>query len=152
MPAKYIVTLTPEQREHLQRTVRAHKSSARQRTRARILLAADTSQATGAAPESVICHKARTSLSTVVRVKRRFVEGGLEAALTHKAQANRKAKALDGRAEAHLIALVCGTPPDGYKRWSLHLLKDALIEAHLTDTVSHETIRQTLKKTNSSRG
>jgi hypothetical protein len=85
-------------------------------------------------------------------VRRRFACQGLEAALYHKPQENRKLRARDGGAEAHLIALVCGAPPQGHKRWSLHLLKDTLIQRGYTDTVSHETVRQTLKKTNLSLG
>ena len=147
MPAKkYVVKLTPEQREQLEKGVNSNKTSVRQRTHARILLAADAHQEGGAAKDEAICRLARTRASTVVRVRQRFMGEGLDAALFHKPQAKRKERVLDGRAEAHLIALVCGAPPEGHKRWSLHLLKDKLVEAHLTDSVSHETVRQTLKK------
>ena len=153
MPAKkYVVQLTPEQRQQLDRVVTSNKTSVRQRTHARILLAADAQQASGAASDETICRLARTSLSTVGRVRARFVEAGLEAAVWHKPQLKRKPRVLDGVAEAHLIALVCSAPPDGHKRWGLHLLKDKLIEMRLTEGVSHETVRQTLKKTTSSRG
>jgi Homeodomain-like domain len=152
MQKQYHVTLTPQQRDQLQQTVQSHRTSHRQRTHARILLLADTSQPTGAAADALICQAARTSPSTVARVRRRFASHGLEPALYHKPQLNRKPRALDGEAEAHLVALVCGAPPDGHKRWSLHLLKDTLIQRGYTDTVSHETVRQTLKKMNLSLG
>jgi hypothetical protein len=152
MRKQYHVTLTPEQRDRLQQTVQSHGASQRQRTHARILLLADTSQPNGAAPDATICQAARTSPSTVARVRRRFASAGLEPALYHKPQENRKPRALDGEAEAHLVALVCGAPPEGHKRWSLHLLKDTLIQRGYTNTVSHETVRQTLKRMNLSLG
>jgi Homeodomain-like domain len=152
MQKQYHVTLTSEQRDRLQQTVQSHRTSQRQRTHARILLLADTRQQTGAAPDALICQTARTSPSTVARVRRRFASHGLEPALYHKPQLNRKPRALDGDAEAHLVALVCGAPPEGHQRWSLHLLKDTLIQRGYTDTVSHETVRQTLKKMNLSLG
>jgi hypothetical protein len=153
MPAKrYIVTLTPEQRDKLSQVVASNKTSIRQRTHARILLAADTSPAGGGRKDADIVRSARTNGATIARVRRRFVEQGLDAALYHKQQQNRKERALDGDGEAHLIALVCGAAPEGHKRWTLHLLKDTLIERGYTNSVSHETVRQRLKKTNSNRG
>lgn len=149
---QYHVTLTPADRERLQQVIKARQSSQRQRTRARILLLADTTQPEGAAPDEVVSQQARTSPATVERVRRRFATEGLEAALAHRPQQNRKAPVLDGAAEAHLVALVCGAPPEGQQRWTLHLLKDALIERGYTDTVSHETVRQRLKKMNLSLG
>jgi homeodomain-containing protein len=146
------VTLTSAERDRLQRVIPARQSSQRQRTHARILLLADATQPDGAAPDAVISQKARTSLATVGRVRRRFAAAGLEAALSHKPQVNRKDPALDGAAEAHLVALVCGAPPDGQQRWTLHLLKETLIEGGYTDAVSHETVRQRLKKMNLSLG
>ena len=152
MTKQYHVALTPAERDHLQRFLGARHSSPRERTRARILLLADTTQPNGAPPDGVISQAAHTSLATVGRVRRRFATAGLEAALTHQPQINRKEPALDGAAEAHLVALVCGAPPAGRQRWSLQLLKETLIEGGYTDTVSHETVRQRLKKMNSSRG
>ena len=86
---------------------------------------------------------------TVSRIRQRFTEQGLLPALRRKVQAKRKERLLDGAGEAHLIALTCSTPPDGHKRWGLHLLKDTLIEQQIVDTISHEAVRQTLKKMNS---
>jgi hypothetical protein len=152
MTKQYHVTLSPVERDRLQRVIPARQSSQRQRTHARILLLADAAQPDGAAADAVICQKARTSPSTVGRVRRRFATEGLEAALSHKPQVNRKEPVLDGEAEAHLIALVCGAPPAGQQRWTLQLLKETLIERGYTDTVSHETVRQRLKKMNLSLG
>jgi hypothetical protein len=152
MTRQYHVTLTPAERVRLQQVITARQSSQRQRTRARILLLADASQPDGAAADAVISRKARTSPATVGRVRRRFATAGLEAALSHQPQENRKEPALDGEAEAHLVALVCGAPPDGQQRWTLQLLKETLIERGYTDTVSHETVRQRLKKMNLSLG
>jgi Homeodomain-like domain len=156
MPAKqYHVKLDEAQRRLLEKVVNSNKSSIRQRTHARILLLADANQAGGACKDEVICEKARTSASTVVRVRQRFAqagETGLEAALFHKPQEQRKARKLDGAGEAHLIALVCGAPPAGHKQWNLRLLRDKLVEMQVVDTISHEAVRTTLKKMNLSRG
>ena len=152
MTKQYHVALSPADRDRLQRCLSARQSSPRERTRARILLLAAANQPDGASPDGLISQQAHTSLATVGRVRRRFATAGLEAALTHQPQVNRKAPALDGAGEAHLVALVCGAPPAGQQRWSLQLLKDTLIEGGYTDTVSHETVRQRLKKMNSSRG
>jgi hypothetical protein len=152
MTKQYHVTLTATDRDRLLQVIKARSSSERQRTRARILLLADTTQPDGGAPDAVISQRARTSPATVERVRRRFAADGLEAALAHRPQLNRKEPVLDGEAEAHLIALVCGAPPDGQQRWTLQLLKDTLIERGYTATVSHETVRQRLKKMNLSLG
>jgi hypothetical protein len=153
MPAKqYHVLLDEEQRTHLEEAARSNKNSPRERTRARILLLADAAQEGGGDKDEVICQKVRTSISTVVRVRQRFAQQGLEGALSHKPQEKRKARKLDGVGEAHLLALVCSAPPEGRKQWSLHLLKDKLIAMQVVDTISHEAVRATLKKMNLSRG
>ena len=153
MPAKqYHVVLDAEQRARLEQAVRSNKNSPRERTRARILLWADANQEGGGCKDELICQKVRASASTVVRVRQRFAQDGLEAALSHKPQEKRKARKLDGAGEAHLIALVCSAPPEGHKQWGLHLLKDKLIEMQVVDTISHEAVRSTLKKTNLNRG
>ena len=85
-------------------------------------------------------------MSTVERLRKRFVEEGFEAALQRKEQKNRKEKKIDGRAEAHLVALACSKPPDSRKRWTLQLLADRLIALELVDHVCPETVRKTLKK------
>ncbi len=130
------------------RTSARCKRPLRERTRARILLLADTAAPEGAHKDTDISKTLHTCTLTVGRIRRRFCQEGQEAAFKHKPQQNRKQRVLDGEAEAHLIALTCSTPPQGHKRWSLHLLQNRLIEERIVDTVSHETVRQTLKKTN----
>lgn len=153
MPAKkYVVALTSEEREQIEIVARSYKHSALERQRARILLRADTNQHEGAQNDQVISEQVKVSDVTVQNVRRRFVQGGLKAAVYRKEQTHRKARLLDGEAEAFLIATVCSAPPHGRQSWSLHLLADKLVAQGYTDQVSHETVRQTLKKMNSSPG
>ena len=153
MPAKlHHVTLSPEQRQKAEIIARSYKHSERERKRANILLLADTAQEEGACRDSDISQQIGVSTVMVEQVRRRFAQGGLEAALFHKEQQNRKARVLHGEAEAFLIATVCSAPPEGKARWTLHLLKDKLVAEGYTDGVSHETVRQTLKKMNLSLG
>ncbi len=153
MPAKkHLVALTPKQREQAEVVARSYKHSALERKRARILLLADTNRPEGGANDQTIAREVQVSDVTVQNVRRRFAQGSLPAALYRKEQTHRKDRLLDGAAEACLIATVCSAPPQGKGRWSLHLLKDTLIAQGYTDTVSHETVQQTLKKMNSSPG
>jgi len=149
---KYVVALTPEQRRKVEIVARSQKHSERERKRARILLRADTNRADGALADALIAEQVHVCALTVLQVRRRFVQSGLEAALFRRQQTHRKARVLDARAEAALIATVCAAPPEGQKRWSLHLLRDRLIEQGYVEQVSQETVRQTLKKTNLSPG
>ncbi len=153
MPAKkYHVDLTSEERAEVERVSTSKQHSIRERTRARILLAADRQQTNGGESDEQIVARLRTSRPTIVRVRQRFAEGGLDAALYHKEQARRVERMVDGAGEAFLIALVCGAPPQSHKRWSLRLLADRYIEAGYAAHISHETIRQVMKKISSSRG
>lgn len=90
-------------------------------------------------------------MSTVARVRQRYVEEGLEAALARKGPDRVYARKLDGAAEARLLALACGTPPDGRARWTLKLLAERLVALEVVDGISYETVRRTLKQTSSSR-
>ena len=147
MPAKeHAVILPKEQRLELERAARSNKRTLRERQRARILLAAANGAGDAAVAQSVGVHP-----NTVANVRRRFVAAGTKA-VRRAEQKRRKARRLDGRAEAHLVALTCAAPPEDRKRWSLHLLAGKLVAAEVVDTVSHETVRQTLKKMRSSRG
>lgn len=85
--------------------------------------------------------------ATVARVRQQFVAEGLEAALDRRAPRREYVRKLDGAQEAHLVALTCGTPPAGRARWSLRLLADELVRLEVVDTISHETVRQTLQQT-----
>ena len=99
-----------------------------------------------------IARSLQIASTTVERVRRRCVEEGIEAALGRREQQRRRPRKLDGAAEAHLIALACGEPPEGRARWTLRLLADRLVECEIVDDIHPETVRKTLKKTNSSLG
>ena len=94
----------------------------------------------------------KVGIATVERVRRRCVEESLEAALERRRQLNRRPRRLDGQGEAHLVALACSQPPEGRAGWTLKLLADRLVEREIVESISPETVRQTLKKTNSSLG
>ena len=142
---KYTVDLTEEEREHLLGLTQRGKSSVRKIKRAQMLLKADD----GLGDEQ-IAEAVGTSSSTVHRTRKRFVEEGL-AALTERPRSGQPRK-LDGRQEAHLIAVTCSGPPEGHVRWTLRLLAGKLVELGFVSSISPETVRQTLKKTNSSLG
>ena len=137
---KYGVRLAPEQRDRLEHVVRAGKSSARVTTRARILLKTDDGWF---APQ--VAEALDVALGTVYRIKRRFAEAGLEGVLQDRPQAQRYRK-LDDRGEAHLIALACSPAPEGHDHWTLRLLAGKVVELGLAPALSHETVRQRLKK------
>jgi len=153
MPAKrYLVELSPQERQELSGLVSAGRRSARTLTRARILLKADQADGGPAWDDGRIADALGCGRRTVERVRQRLVGEGLDAALTHKPQARPSvAPKLDGRAEARLIALACSEPPAGRSGWTLRLLADRLVELEVVDAVSYETVRRALKKTRSSR-
>ncbi len=150
MPAKkYIVKLSPEEREQLEKASQSNRRSVREKTRARILLLADTAdtrEETAGLKDSAIAKRLRCAPLTVSQVRKKAVERGAVAAIEHKEQEKRKARKLDGEQEAKLIAVTCSAPPDGQKRWSLRLLRDRLIEMEVVEDIGTETIRSTLKK------
>jgi transposase len=148
---KYIIRLTPEERTQLLQMVRSGKAAARTLLHARILLKADDGLETPAWSDEAISEALEVHATTVARVRQRFVEEGLEAALRPKPTTRQYARKLDGAAEAHLIALACGPAPQGRAQWTLRLLADRLVELEHVGSVSHETIRRTLKKTSCSR-
>jgi transposase len=154
MPTKrYLVELTPEERQQLAQLVSSGKRSARTITRARILLMADQAPGGPAWHDDRIAEALGCGRRTVGRVRQRLVEEGLEAALSHRPQQRPSAAPkLDGAGEARLIALACSQPPDGRDGWTLQLLADKLVELRVVDSVSYETVRRVLKKTRSSRG
>jgi transposase len=150
---KYKVTLTTDERKSLQELIAAGKAAAKKLTHARILLKADAAPGGPAWADARIAAALEVNVTTVERLRQRFVEQGLDAALSRKQQDRpSRERTLDGKAEARLIALACSEPPQGRVRWTLRLLADKLVELEIVDTVSTETIRRTLKKTNSSRG
>ncbi len=147
---KYIVKLSGEERERLNGLIQKGKSPARQVLKARILLKADASEA-GAWSDGQIAEALDTSIDTIARTRQQLVEGGIDAALTHKHSPNSaRPRIFDGKAEAKLIALACSLPPKGRKRWTLTLLETAVVELNIVDRASDNTIGRTLKKTHSS--
>lgn len=149
MYKKYVVRLSEEQRTQLETLVRRGRAHARKLLYARILLKADEGGPDRWTDER-IADALEVSTATVARERRRFCEEGLEVALMPRKPGRPRRRVLDGRAEAHLIALSCSDPPEGRERWSMRLLADRMVELGHVDTVSHETIRRTLKKTLSS--
>jgi hypothetical protein len=146
MNQRFIVRLSTEERDQLEALVAQGKAAARTLTRARILLKADRSDSGPAWPDEEISRALDVGTLTVHRVRRDFVENGLEGALVRR-PLPRRPRMLDGEQGAHLIALACGSPPTGRRRWPPRLLADKMVELGHIDTVSHETIRRTLKKT-----
>jgi hypothetical protein len=151
MKKRYPVTLADTERDHLKRLVAAGTESARKLTHARILLKADQGPGGPAWVDDAIAEAVEVSQPTVARVRKQYVEQGLEAALNRRAPAREYVRKLDGAQEARLIALACGQPPQGADRWSLRLLADKLVELEVVEDVSHQTVRRVLKKTSSSR-
>ena len=153
MPAKkYRVRLSAEEQQELKGVVSRGRAAAYKQTHARILLLSDESQECGAMKDEEIARALRVGNATVERVRRRCVEEGVEAALGRREQVNRRPKKLDGQGEAHLMAMACSQPPEGRAGWTLQLLADRLVQWEIVDSISTETVRQTLKKTNSSLG
>ena len=145
---RYKVTLDAEERQHLHDLIAAGKAAARKLAHARILLKADAADGGPAWPDHRIADALEVSSATVERVRQRFVELGLDAALDRKQRERppREIK-LDGRAEARLIALACSAPPEGRACWTMQLLADRLVELKVVGSVSDETVRLALKKT-----
>lgn len=149
MAKLYRVTLTQPERNELEQMISRGKGDARKLAHARVLLQADESD-DGCGPrrtDEQVAQALNLSTRTVERVRERFVEQGLEAALVPARSLRVYERKLDGRQEAKLIALACSKPPAGKKRWTLRLLADEAVELEITDSLSHETVRQTLKKT-----
>jgi hypothetical protein len=144
---KYRVTLTDEERTAVHRLVNTGRAAARTLTHARILLLADAAPAGPGHRDPEIVAALGTSLSTVERVRERFVEESLESALERKPRTETRLPKLDGHAEAHLVALACSPPPTGAARWTPRRLAARLVELEVVAAVSYETVRRTLKKT-----
>ena len=149
----YKVTLTKEERDQLTEMTRTGTHAARKIIHALILLNVDRGNYnTEKQINEEICKVLKIGMRTIDRVKKRFVEEGLDAALKMAPTTRVYDKLVDGDMEAHLIALACGEPPKGYARWSLRLLADKMVELRIAEGISYETVRRTLKKTNLSLG
>lgn len=142
---RYRVTLTEAEREELSQLISRGKGAARKLLHARILLKADSQIGWN---DATISEALDVSISTIERVRERFVEEGITAALDRKAPRREYKRKLDGEQEAHLVALVCSQPPEDRGRWTLKLLAQKMVELEYVESVAPETIRQTLKKMN----
>jgi transposase len=149
---KYAVSLTEAERARLRTLVGSGVAPTRMLTRARVLLKADQGEGGAAWADAAIAGALEVHPTTVARIRRQFVEEGLEAALEWKRPDRVYERALDGKGEAHLVALACTKPPAGRARWTLRLLADELVRLEVVPAVSHETVRRTLKQTRSSHG
>ena len=143
---KYRVELTESQEDRLNEVANRGISPARMVKRALALLKSNEGQV-----DAQIADALSISRRTVVRIRKRFCEEGLESALTERPRPGQKRR-LDKRAEAYLVAVACSDPPEGHAHWTLKLLADKMVELDYVDSVARATIRKTLKKTNSNRG
>jgi hypothetical protein len=146
--AKYVVRLSGEERRQLQSMVDEWSGAKETRQRARVLLKADESQEEPGWTDERTAEFAEVSVSTVHRVRQRFVDEGFEAAVFRKPATNRQYRKLDGDGEAKLIAAACSAAPEGRSRWTLELLAGKLVALRVVESISRECVRQTLKKTN----
>lgn len=151
MAKKYYVRLTEPERERLQAIIKTRSAKSIQVKRAYLLLAADE-QGEKNWNDSQICETYQVGRCTIERLRQRFVEEGLDVALRGKKREVFKEKVFDGSVEARLVALRCSEPPAGRAKWTLHLLADKMVELQYVDAISHESVRQILKKTRSSPG
>ena len=153
MPGKnYIVELTSEERKQLKRLINTGKAAAYKQRHARILLLADEGADGPTMKDDDVAEAVGCGRATVERVRKCFVEEGLQQALARHKSRRQYQRKLDGDCEAHLIALACSKPPEGYKRWTLRLLADKMVALEHVDSLSYQTVRRTFKKTNLSPG
>lgn len=153
MPAKrYIVSLTPDERQILEQLTKTGKAAAAKINHARILLKADINHPDGGWTDQAISDAFNISTRTIERVRQRFVEESLDYALTPRPRQSLKLRRLDGEAEARLVAIACSKAPFGYSRWTLRLLADQMVVLGYVESISHESVRQVLKKTRLSLG
>ena len=150
MRKSYVVTLNPEERASLEKLVSTGRASAKRQTHGRILLKADVGTAGPGWTDDQICTALDVSPATVARVRKRFVEQGMEAVIHRRKMARPSRRRLDGAQEARLLALACSPAPEGHTRWTLRLLADQMVLLEHVESLSYETVRSVLKKTRSS--
>lgn len=149
---RYKVTLTSKERDQLEAIIKKGKHSSLQFRNACILLNCDEGDYGQKVSNEQIAQILQITSKTVERLKQRFIEEGFEVCIDRKPYPEVKEIKTDGDFEAHLVAMSCSKAPEGYTRWSLRLLADKMIELAYVESVSHETVRQVLKKTKLSRG
>jgi|SRR5690554_1994899 len=147
--ARYIVTLTQEERDNLLSIIKKGSHKSTRIRNALILLNCDTGEySEKKQTNEQICDVLKIGMRTIDRIKKCFVEDGYQIALNGKPSTRLYEKHIDGEVEAHIVALSCSNPPKGFARWSLRLLADKAVELEYIDSISHESVRQMLKKTN----
>jgi hypothetical protein len=148
MHKRYVVKLSKEERKQLAELVKKEGVAAKKRSHAQVLLLADCGRHGPAWKDEGIAEACRVTVRTVENIRKRLVLEGLDAALNRKRQSRpSRRKILDGEKEAKVIALCCGAKPSGHARWTLRLLAERVVELEIVESVSHETVRQCLKKT-----
>jgi transposase len=152
MRKQHVVVLSEPERARLHTLIGQGTAPARALTHARILLKANQGEAGPGWTDRAIATALEVHHTTVARVRQQYAAEGLEAAVDRKAPDREYRRKLDGEQEAHLVALACSAPPEGRKRWTLRLLAERLVQLEVVDELSHETVRQALKQTASSRG
>jgi hypothetical protein len=146
---KYIVTLSEDERKTLSELTSKGNQKSQKILNALILLGCDEGKyQTGRSTNEEIARVLQISMRKIDRVKKRFIEDGIDVALNNKKRSRTYAKKTDGDFEAHLVALSCSDPPEGFARWSLRLLAEKVVELNYIDSISHETVRGVLKKRN----
>ena len=149
---RFVVRLTEDERSTLQAALKRTRLAARKRARAQVLLKVDEGEHGPTWPDTRAAEAFDVHLNTVAAIRRRLVERGFDGVLEHKAQAQpSRTRKLDAAGERELLAVAQSRAPAGRARWTLHLLADRLVQLEVVDTISHETVRQALKKTTSSR-
>jgi transposase len=149
---KHIISLTEEQQYKLDIVSRSQRHSKRERDRAKVLLLADTNQKGILPGDAQIAASVGIQPLTVSKIRARAAARGVLESLSHREQANRKARCLDGAAEAQLVTIACSQAPDGRNRWTMQLLKERLIQMEVVESIDASTVCRTLKKMRSSHG
>jgi len=148
MSKKYIVELTREERTQLREIINAKRMAAHKRRHAQMLLKLDQGPEGPLWSDKQVAAAFDCTARSAERLRRRLVEGGIDVALQHGNRGSYRARALDGVAEAHLIALACGDAPEGYNRWTVRLLSDQMVTLERVESCSKSSVHRALKKTN----
>ena len=146
MRKRYVVKLTPAERERLEGLVNRGREAAYRRRHAQVLLLVDEGEHGPGFTDTIAADRTGFTRRSVEQIRERCVTEGLSAALERKKRSRERSRKLDGEAEARLITIACSDAPKGHARWTLHLLADKLVELEIVDTISHECVRQVLKK------
>ena len=143
---RYVVKLTLAERDQLEGLITRGREAAYRRRHAQVLMLVDKGEHGTSFTDKVAAERTGFTRRTVEQIRERCVTEGLAAALEHKKRSRERSRRLDGEGEARLVSIACSDAPEGHARWTLHLLADKLVELGIVDTISHEGVRQVLKK------